>query len=88
MNHTCSKCGNGYSPGRYAGSGAFCLGCSKAINEAADAAALYQRRIAAGDINVRPENEADARTVRRQIRRRLSSEPDCQYSWNKTEYAA
>ncbi len=83
MKSTCSRCGNGYSPGRYPGSGSFCMGCSKAINDEANAAALHRKKIMAGDPYELPENPAEAREVRRAIRSRLTSQPDCQYKHKK-----
>ena len=83
MKSTCSKCGNGYSPGRYYGSGAFCLGCSKAIQDAADAAALHRKKILNGDPYELPDNPAEAREVRAAIRRRLTSQPDCKWNHGK-----
>ncbi len=57
-----------------------CPPCAAAQREAAEAAETYQRRIKAGDINVCPENPADHRTVRRIIKRRLTTEPDTRMS--------
>ena len=75
MPHQCSKCMTIFTPLRR-GNYAFCPCCVVALrNDSADAE-RYQRRIAAGDINVCPENDADHRTVRRLIKRRHTTEPD------------
>ena len=73
MQRTCAKCGDFFTP-VLGGNYGFCPCCVVALrNDSADAA-RYQRRIAAGDINVRPLNKADAAKNRRAIRKRLNPE--------------
>jgi len=75
MQRTCAKCGDFFTP-VLGGNTGFCPCCIVALRNDSDDAARYQRRIAAGDINVCPENDADHRTVRRIIQRRNTTEPD------------
>lgn len=60
---------------------AFCQGCADRLTKDADAAMLHRQKILAGDFNELPENPAERREVRRAIRKRLTSAPDCKYSW-------
>ena len=86
-NSTCSRCQQAYSCGRY-GSAAFCPGCHKDIQDEAAAATRHRSKIMSGDPYERPDNPEEAREVRAVIRRRLNSEPDCQWNHHNKKVAA
>jgi len=75
MQRPCGKCGDFFTP-VLQGNNAFCPCCVVALRNDSEEASRYQRRVAEGDINVRPENEADARKVRAAIRKRMTTKPD------------
>lgn len=60
---------------------AFCQGCVDRLAKDADAAMLHRQRILSGHVNELPENPKERREVRQAIRKRLTSAPDCKYSW-------
>ena len=76
---TCAKCNTFYTVTPMSNN-AFCSDCVQALQSEASAAEQYQRRIDAGDVNVEPHSPEDARRVRRAIKRRLTSQPDCKHT--------
>ena len=76
MQKQCSKCAGLYDAVPN-GSSIHCPWCEAEQQQALAAALDYRRKIDSGDINVKPLNTNDARTVRRHIARRVASSPDC-----------
>ncbi len=71
----CGKCGQVYTV-THRSNAAFCPGCVLKLQAECREAEQYQQQIKEGNINVRPQNEQDARTVRRAIRARITSSAD------------
>ncbi len=76
MKKQCCRCQGHYTP-VLGSSMIHCPMCEVAQRHAVEAATDYRRKIDSGDINVKPLNDNDARTVRRHIARRVASPPDC-----------
>lgn len=86
-NSTCSRCCHPYSIARYS-SAAFCPSCAKAIQDEAQAAQQHRSKIMSGDFYERPDSPAESREVRRAIRSKLTSRPDCQWNHDRKKVAA
>ena len=79
MKSTCCRCVGHYDPsGDFDANTTFCGPCFRKLETLSRDAKTYQDKINAGDPTVTPENAEDAEKVRRAIKRRLTSEPDCQ----------
>ncbi len=72
MKSSCCRCTGRYAPSEDPdASASFCGPCSRKLKTLASEAETYQLLIRSGDVNVKPLSEADARTNRQAIRKRL-----------------
>ena len=72
MKAMCCRCTAHYAPSEDPDANAtFCGSCSRKLETLAREAETYQLQIRSGSVNVTPLNEADARTNREAIRKRL-----------------
>lgn len=79
MQRNCCKCMAVFTP-VMGGNNTFCPQCVVKLREGAAEAEKYQQQIAAGDVNVTPNNDADRQRLKSAIRKRLSNSiRDCEY---------